>query len=176
MCYTASMMRECLKNMRELGGACECDLGSLVSYNPAHYPVLRAYLAVVVRRRDYLPRPVRNMLAPVRDMLAVILYETAHPRGHVGRLIGRKMPRGPQLDPWGKSYGLPGPLREYTSSVCSLHRLSMANKSDGPEADGLRDEMDRMWEALTSEQQKIASRLMADLNQVRRAWASQKPA
>lgn len=75
----------------------ECDFGSLVRYNPAAYPILRRWLSFAVQRPWYCPVWILNIAAR-------LLYEFAHPRGAVGRLLGRRMPTGPMLDPWGQSY------------------------------------------------------------------------
>lgn len=75
----------------------ECDIASLVRYDPAAHPVLRWWLSIAVRRPRRLP-------VWVPDVVARCLYELAHPRGMIGRLLGRRMPRGPMRDPYGKSY------------------------------------------------------------------------
>lgn len=67
----------------------------------------------------------------------------------------------------------PSPLidaayERYAACVRALHRLFVDGKGDGDEADALRDRMDEPWEALTSEQQALASGLTADLNWIRR--------
>jgi hypothetical protein len=88
-------IRVALKELHGLGGAMECDLGSLVCRDPRQNRFLRLFLFVAVR--EYLPMFVR-------DVFAIVLYGLLHPCGVVGRYLGRKVPTGPMLDPWGESY------------------------------------------------------------------------
>ncbi len=55
-------------------------------------------------------------------------------------------------------------FREYISLLARLQQFFLEGKEDSPEADALRDRMDRPWDALSPEQSEIVAGLCADLN------------
>ena len=51
------------------------------------------------------------------------------------------------------------PARTYTRHLIHLHELFVAWQSESPQADAIRDEMDRPWYAMTKSEQELMSRL-----------------
>jgi hypothetical protein len=53
--------------------------------------------------------------------------------------------------------------REFVRGIRELHRLALAGRDDGPEADAIRDGIDAHWELLSTVERERASGLSADL-------------
>jgi hypothetical protein len=51
----------------------------------------------------------------------------------------------------------------FAEGLRELHRLTLAGKDESPEADAVRDAMDKLWEAMSEDERKLASVLSENL-------------